>query len=40
MKYIILCDNNSLLFIEGKHMIEYVIESIPSNEIYIIYNRK
>jgi len=38
MKYIILCDNNSLLFIEGKHMIEYVVENIPSNEIYIIYN--
>jgi hypothetical protein len=38
MKYIILCDNNPLLFIEGKHMIEYVIESIPSNELYIIYN--
>jgi capsule biosynthesis phosphatase len=38
MKYIILCENNSLLFIHGRHMIEYVIESIPSNEIFIIYN--
>ena len=38
MKYIILCENNSLRFIHGRHMIEYVIESIPSNEIFIIYN--
>jgi hypothetical protein len=38
MKYIILCENNSLEFIHGRHIIEYVIESIPSNEIFIIYN--
>ena len=49
MKYIILCGNidklntnNSLPkplnLIHGRHMIEYVIESIPSNEIFIIYN--
>lgn len=49
MKYIILCGgigkrcNNYSLpkplnLIQGKHMIEYIIENIPSNEIYIIYN--
>ena len=49
MKYIILCGgigkrNNQyslpkpLNYINGKHLIEYIIESIPSNEIYIIYN--
>ncbi len=38
MKYIILCDNNPLQFIQCKHIIEYIIESIPSNEIFIIYN--
>jgi hypothetical protein len=33
-------DWNNLLLWEttsGKHLIEYIIESIPSNEIYIIY---
>jgi len=49
MKYIILCGGigkrcnqyslpKPLNYINCKHMIEYVIESIPSNEIYIIYN--
>ena len=49
MKFVILCGgigkrcNNYSLpkplnFIQGKHMIEYVIENIPSNEVYIIYN--
>jgi capsule biosynthesis phosphatase len=38
MKYIILCDNYSLQFIQCKHIIEYIIESIPSNEIFVIYN--
>jgi len=49
MKYIILCGgtgkrfNNYSLpkplnYVFGKHMIEYIIESIPSNDIYIIYN--
>ena len=49
MKYIILCGgigkrcNNYSLpkplnLIQGKHMIEYVIENVPSNEVYIIYN--
>lgn len=49
MKYIILCGgigkrNNDyslpkpLNYINGKHMIEYIIENINSNEIYIVYN--
>ncbi len=49
MKYIILCggigkrNNNYSLpkplnYINGRHLIEYIIESIPSDEIYIIYN--
>jgi capsule biosynthesis phosphatase len=49
MKYIILCGgigkrcNNYSLpkplnLIEGRHMIEYIIENIPSNELFIIYN--
>ena len=49
MKYIILCGGigkrcnqyslpKPLNYINCKHMIQYVIESIPSNEIYIIYN--
>jgi len=49
MKFIILCGgigkrcNNYSLpkplnFIQGRHMIEYVIENIPSDEVYIIYN--
>jgi len=48
-KYIILCGgigrrNNAyslpkpLNYINGRHMIEYIIENIPANEIYIIYN--
>lgn len=49
MKYILLCggvgkrNNNYSLpkplnYINGKHMIQYTIENIPSNEVYIIYN--
>jgi capsule biosynthesis phosphatase len=49
MKYIILCGgigkrNNQyslpkpLNYINGKHMIEYTIENVPSDEIYIVYN--
>jgi len=49
MKFIILCGgigkrcNNYSLpkplnIIQGRHMIEYIIENIPSDEIYIIYN--
>lgn len=38
MKHIILCDENPLKFVMGRHRIEYVIENIPSDEIYIIYN--
>ena len=49
MKYIILCGGvgkrcnqyslpKPLNYINGKHLIEYIIESIPSTEIYIIYN--
>jgi len=49
MKFILLCGgigsryNNYSLpkplnYINGKHMIEYTISNIPSNEIYIIYN--
>jgi len=49
MKYIILCGGigkrcnqyslpKPLNYINCKHMIQYVIESIPSNEIYFIYN--
>jgi capsule biosynthesis phosphatase len=49
MKYIILCGSieknttnyslpKPLNFIQGRHMIEYVIDNIPSNEIFIIYN--
>ena len=49
MKFIILCGgigkrcNNYSLpkplnFIQGRHMIEYIIENIPSKEVYIIYN--
>ena len=48
MKYIILCGGigkrckqyslpKPLNYINCKHMIQYVIESIPSNEIYNIY---
>lgn len=49
MKYIILCggigkrNNNYSLpkplnYINGRHLIEYIIESIPSDDIHIIYN--
>uniref|UniRef100_A0A6C0D604 Nucleotidyl transferase domain-containing protein n=1 Tax=viral metagenome TaxID=1070528 RepID=A0A6C0D604_9ZZZZ len=49
MKYILLCGgigkrNNQyslpkpLNYIHGRHLIEYTVESIPSNEIFIIYN--
>ena len=48
MKYIILCGGiedeynyslpKPLNYIYGKHMIEYVIENIPSDEIFILYN--
>jgi capsule biosynthesis phosphatase len=47
MKYIILCGGigkqtatlpKPLNFIQGRHMIEYVIDVIPSNEVFIIYN--
>lgn len=49
MKYILLCGGigkrcnqyslpKPLNYINGKHLIEYIIESIPSTEIYIIYN--
>jgi capsule biosynthesis phosphatase len=49
MKYIVLCGGigkrnkqyslpKPLNYIHGKHLIEYIIESIPSNEIYIVYN--
>jgi capsule biosynthesis phosphatase len=49
MKYILLCGGvgkrnknyslpKPLNYINGKHMIEYTIENIPSREIYIIYN--
>jgi capsule biosynthesis phosphatase len=49
MKYILLCSGigsrynkyslpKPLNYVYGKHMIEYVISNIPSNEIYIIYN--
>ena len=50
MKYIILCGGienkcdkyllpNPLNYINGKHMIEYIIDKIPSDEIFIIYNK-
>ena len=49
MKYVLLCGgigkriNNYSLpkplnYINGKYMIEYIIENIPNNEIYIVYN--
>ncbi len=49
MKYILLCGGigkrcnqyslpKPLNYIHGKHLIEYIIESLPTNEIYIIYN--
>lgn len=49
MKYILLCGGigkrcngyslpKPLNYIHGRHMIEYIIENIPSNEIYIVYN--
>lgn len=50
MKYIILCGgigkrNNDyslpkpLNYINGKHMIEYIVENIHVQEVYIIYNK-
>jgi capsule biosynthesis phosphatase len=49
MKYIILCGGigkrcsgyslpKPLNYVHGKHMIEHVIQNVPSREIYIIYN--
>ena len=46
MKFIILCGGvqqssslpNPLNYVNGRHLIEYIIENIPSNEIYIFYN--
>ena len=38
MYFIIVCDETPLHFIEGRHNIEAIIEDIPSDEIYIIYN--
>jgi len=46
MKYIILCGGiqkttslpNPLNYVNGRHLIEYIIENIPSNEVYIFYN--
>ena len=46
MKYIILCGGidkssslpNPLNYVNGRHLIEYIIENIPSNDIYIFYN--
>ena len=49
MKYIILCGGigkrcnqyslpKPLNYVNGRHLIEYIIDSIPSNEINIIYN--
>ena len=49
MKYIILCggigkrNNNYSLpkplnYVNGRHMIEYTIQNIPSDEIFIVYN--
>jgi capsule biosynthesis phosphatase len=47
MKYIILCGGinecsyslpKPLNYIHGKYMIEYIIENIPSKDIYIFYN--
>lgn len=49
MKYILLCGGigkrcnqyslpKPLNYIHGKHLIEYTIESIPSNEVFIVYN--
>lgn len=38
MKYIILCDEKPLEFVKGRHRIETIIEDIPSDEIFIIYN--
>lgn len=49
MKYIILCGGSGerynnyslpkpLNYINGKHLIEYIIENIPSDDIIILYN--
>ena len=51
MKYIILCGGigkrcnqyslpKPLNYVNGRHLIEYIIDSIPSNEINIIYINK
>ena len=49
MKYILLCGGigkrcnhyslpKPLNYVFGKHMIEYILQSIPTDEIYIVYN--
>ena len=49
MKYVLLCGGigkrtnqyslpKPLNYINGKYMIEHIVENIPTNEIYIIYN--
>jgi len=49
MKFILMCGGfgkrmndyslpKPLNYINGKHMIEYIINNIPSDEVYIIYN--
>jgi capsule biosynthesis phosphatase len=38
MKHIVLCDEKPLEFVQGRHRIETIIEDIPSDEIFIIYN--
>ena len=47
MKYVLLCGGDTcnnyslptpLNYVNGKHAIEYIIDNIPSNDIYIIYN--
>lgn len=38
MKYVLLCDENPLEFVQGRHRIEYIIENIPSDEIFLIYH--
>ena len=49
MKFILLCGGigkrcngyslpKPLNYVNGRHMIEYIIENVPSNEVYIVYN--
>jgi capsule biosynthesis phosphatase len=38
MKYVLLCDENPLEYVQGRHKIEYVLDNIPSDEIFIIYH--